>query len=356
MASPSRRTDPPLEDVLFEEGYRFSFFEAVRVLERLFPERQPVGRDARPSQEVVRFRSRLSLAFPASEIHEIARLEDESRPAEMTVAFMGLTGPSGVLPRHYTEMLLERARHKDLALRDFLDLFNHRLISLFYRAWEKYRFPIGYERAVSKGDGYDPFSLYLFDLIGMGTKGLRGRLEVDEEALLFYAGLLAQQPRSASALENTFKDYLGVPVSVTQFTGEWLRLSEENLSRLGSAGANNLLGQGAVAGSRVWDQQARFQLQMGPLAFEQFCQFLPSGSVFQSVVQLTRFFVGLELDFDIRLVLKAAEVPRCRLGGKGMWTPQLGWSSWLKTSDFARDPDDALLGPHLTRIGASFPR
>ncbi len=353
MASQSGRTDPPLGEVLFEEGHRFSFFEAVRVLERLFPERQPVGRDARPSQEVVRFCSRLSLAFPASEIHEIARVEDESSPAEMTVAFMGLTGPSGVLPRHYTEMLLERVRKKDLALRDFLDIFNHRLISLFYRAWEKYRFPIAYERSVSQGRGYDPFSLYLFDLVGMGTHGLRGRLDVDEEALLFYAGLLAQQPRSASALENALRDYWEVPATISQFTGEWLQLSEENRSRLGSAGANNLLGQGAVAGSKVWDQQAKFRLRIGPLTLEQFGQFLPSGGAFRSLVQLARFFVGLELDFDIQLILKAVEVPGCRLGRQGTRDPQLGWSGWLKSKEFTHDAEDAVLGSHLTRMGAS---
>ena len=352
MASQSRRTDPPLEEVLFEEGYRFAFFEAVRVLERVFPERPPVGRDGPPSGEVVRFRSRLSLSFPPSEIHEMSRGNNESEPAQMTVAFMGLTGPSGVLPRHYTEMLIERVRQKDLALRDFLDLFNHRFISLFYRAWEKYRFPIGYERAVSKG-GYDPFSLYLFDLIGMGTKGLRGKLEVDEEALLFYAGLFAQQPRSASALESTLKDYLGAPTKIAQFTGEWLQLSEESLSRLESGEGNNVLGQGAVAGSRVWDHQARFRIRIGPLTFEEFSQFLPSGSAFRSLVQLTRLFIGLELDFDIQLVLKAAGIPNCRLGGQEKWTPQLGWSSWLKSRDFTHDGDDALLGSHLTRIEGS---
>ncbi|RMF83908.1 MAG: type VI secretion system baseplate subunit TssG, partial [Nitrospinota bacterium] len=166
MATQGRRTDPPLEDLLFAEGYRFSFFQAVRLLEHLYPHRQPVGQDAQPSHEVVRFRTHLSLGFPASEIHEITPPTDEEQPAQMTVTFMGLTGPSGVLPRHYTEFLLERVRRKDYTLHDFLDLFNHRLLSLFYRAWEKYRFPISYERTVLQHQRHDRLSLYLFDLIG----------------------------------------------------------------------------------------------------------------------------------------------------------------------------------------------
>jgi type VI secretion system protein ImpH len=353
MAPESRGTDSPLEEILFEEGYRFEFFQAVRVLERLYPDRQPVGRDANPSREVVRFHSHVSLNFPPSAIYEIVPTEGGSGPAQMTIAFMGLTGPLGVLPRHYTELLLERVRHKDEALRDFLDLFNHRVISLFYRAWEKYRFPIEYERAISTGKGDDPFSLYLFDLVGMGTKGLRGRLEVEDAALLFYAGLLAQHPHSASALEGLLKDYFGVSAEVTQFIGQWLPLSEANRSRLSPGEANNALGMNTVAGSRVWDQQARFKLRLGPLTFAQFCQFLPSGSAFRPLVGLTRFYAGEECDFDVQLILKAAEVPACHLGKTGEDAPRLGWSTWLKSGEFTCDAEDAMLPGHLTSKGAS---
>jgi type VI secretion system protein ImpH len=353
MAAESRGTDPSLEDILFEEGYRFDFFQAVRVLERLYPDRRPVGRDAEPAREVVRFHSHASLNFPPSAIYEVAPAEGASGPAQMTVAFMGLTGPLGVLPRHYTELLLERMRQKDQALRDFLDLFNHRLISLFYRAWEKYRFPIAYERAVLRGEGDDRFSLYLFDLIGMGSRGLRGRLEVEDEALLFYAGLLAQHPRSASAMEGLLKDYFAVPVEVTQFIGQWLPLSEASRTRLGPGEANNALGVSAVAGSRVWDQQAKFKLRLGPLTFDEFCQFLPSGSAFRPLVGLSRFYAGEECDFDVQLILRAAEVPACRLGQKGEYAPRLGWSTWLKTAEFTCDAVDAILGGRLTRGGVS---
>lgn len=353
MAAKSWGTDPPLEHVLFEEGYRFDFFQAVRVLDRLYPDRQPVGRDATPSREVVRFRSHPSLSFPPSAIHEIERREDGSGPARMTVAFMGLTGLLGVLPRHYTELLLERVRHKDQTLRDFLDLFNHRLISLFYRAWEKYRFPIAYERAVSQPGGYDRFSLHLFDLIGLGTRGLRGRLEVEDKALLFYAGLLAQHPHSASVLTGLLQDYFGIPAAVTQFVGQWLPLSEANRSRLGVREGSNVLGVNAVAGSRVWDQQAKFRLRLGPLTYGEFCQFLPSGEAFARLVGLTRFYAGQEWDFDVQLILQAAEVPACRLGETGKQAPRLGWSTWLKPQECYRDAEEAVLAGKLSLTKAT---
>ena len=354
MASQSRRTDPSLDQVLFEEGFRFDFFQAVRVLERLRPDRIAVGRDAEPSKEVVRFRALLSLAFPPSSIFEVNPSEDDTDPAEMTIAFMGLTGPMGVLPRHYTEVLLERVRRKDFTLRDFFDLFNHRFVSLFYRAWEKYRLPSAYERARwREGNEYDPFSSALFHFTGMGTAGLRGRLNTGDEVLLYYSGLIAQQPRSASALAAMVGDYFRVPVDVRQFTGAWLWLEPADRTVIGRGGSNNLLGNTAILGRRFWDQQADFTVRLGPLSFQQFHEFLPCDRAFAPLVDLIRFFVGSTLDFDIRLVLKASQVPACELIKPGLRSPRLGWSSWLKTKEFTRDASDARLGRHLTRIKTS---
>jgi len=348
---PNPRRPQALESVLFEEAHRFDFFQAVRLLERLFPHRRAVGRDARPSSEAVRFRSHTSLSFPPSAVHDLGRDEAEGQPL-MTVAFLGLTGPLGVLPRHYTELVVERLRQKDRTLRDFFDLFNHRLVSLFYRAWEKYRVTIGYEEAQSAQRTEDRFSHYLFDLFGMGTDGLRGRLGIPDRALVFYTGLLSQTRRSATAMEGLLHDYFGVPVTVVQFVGQWLRLATHNRSRLGGRQHNNALGTSAVAGSRVWDQHAKLRIQVGPLSIAEYDEFLPSGSAFQPLVQLARYFVGQEVDFDVQLVLKAAEVPRCCLGAKGIGGPRLGWSTWLKTEDFTHDAGDAVACGGPTRFGA----
>src|SRR5262249_53650386 len=133
---------------LFTEAYAFDFFQAVRLLERVQPQRRPVGRPGSPRDEIVRFRARLSLAFPPSPIYELIRPGENIAPA-MTVNFLGLTGPSGVLPRCYTERLLIQDRDfrgpERYSLRAWFDLFNHRMISLFYRAWEKYRFHLFHE-------------------------------------------------------------------------------------------------------------------------------------------------------------------------------------------------------------------
>ena len=347
MADHNGRNELSVAQRFYEEGYRFDFFQAVRLLERLYPERQPIGHSASPAEEVVRLRARLSLSFPPSAIHEITQAPDAVQTAQMTVAFMGLTGPLGVLPRHYTDLLLERGRRKDWTLRDFLDIFNHRLISLFYRAWEKYRLPIVYEAAAWRHQENDCGSQYLFDLMGLGTTGLRGRMDVADKGLLFYTGLLAQHPHSASALVGFLQDYFGVPADVVQFMGQWLFLAPESRSRLGPGETQNALGVSAVAGARVWDQQAKFRIRLGPLTFAQFCQFLPTGSAFRQLVQLSRFFAGQEQDFDVQLVLQASDVPYCRLGLRSEGAPRLGWSAWLKTREFTHDATDAIFASEI---------
>jgi type VI secretion system protein ImpH len=347
MASESGRPDPSLEEVLFAEGYRFDFFQAVRLLELIYPQRKPIGRQASPGEEVVRFRTHLSLSFPPSAIQDLERAREGDGQARLTASFMGLMGPLGVLPRHYTELILERARRHDSTLRDFLDLFDHRIISLFHRAWEKYRFHVTFERTVKSGGGYDPLSLHLFDLVGMGTAGLRGRLEFGDEALLFYAGLLGQHPRSASAIGNILSNYFEMPVAVEQFVGQWLEITEENRTRLGAA--NDALGSSAVAGIRIWDQQAKFKLRVGPLGYGEFMRLLPGGDAHQRFVQLARYCAGQEFDFDVQLVLNAAEVPWCRLGDE---RARLGFSTWLKTAEFEHDADQVIFSGRLTRLGA----
>ena len=240
---------PPAVSVrLFAEGFAFDFFQAVRLLQALDPSRPAVGRGGPPSAEAVRFRAHASLSFPPGSIQDLTAAKEAGRPPELIQSFLGLTGPSGVLPRHYTEMILrldfERRGSERHALRDWLDLFNHRMTSLFYRAWEKYRPYLDREREGLRPDaGPDAFALGLLSLVGHGTPALRGRLvvgpaelkgegpekahraRVDDLALIHYSGLLSHRPRSAAGLRAILLDYFGLGVEIEQFRGRWLPLA-----------------------------------------------------------------------------------------------------------------------------------
>jgi type VI secretion system protein ImpH len=327
---------PELEEQLRNNPTSFEFFQAVRLLERLHPDRQPVGFFTDPAQEVAHFTANPDTAFPPSEIHSLDLRSDA--PARIAVNFMGLTGPEGVLPYSYSHLVSERVRAKDRTLRDFLDLFHHRIISLFYRAWEKYRFGVAHER-----DQHDLLSGHVKDLVGMGAGRLQGRLSIRDDVLLFYAGLFAPHQRSAAALQQLLQDYFGVRVEVEQFVGGWYPLSAETQCAVGNDDdASEQLGWGAVAGDEVWDPQARVRLRLGPLSRQQYDQFLPNGSAFQPLQTLTRFFCGGQLDFEVQLQLARDEVPACALGVDGPGSP-LGWCTWMRSQEFSRDPDDTIL-------------
>jgi type VI secretion system protein ImpH len=354
-----RRPDPSVAERLFEEPYVFDFFQAVRLLEQLRPGLVPVGHDGPPWHEVVRFVEHLSLTFPPSAIHALAetpprqgREAKGAGPPRMTTPFFGLLGAGGALPTVYTESLIRPEARRHTAARDFLDLFHHRLVALFYRAWEKYNVPALWERGQRWGDGRigdDPFSRRLFDFIGLGLEPLRDRLAVRDGALLYYAGFFAQQHRSACVLESLLVDYFGRPARVATFHGQWLRLPPDQQSRCRN-GAYNRLGIDTVVGSAVWDDQSKFRVRVGPLGLDDFRAFLPGGPSAAELMDLVRCFAQGELDFDVQLVLKAAEVPACKVSRDGGGA-QLGRCSWLKRREFTRDADDAVFRPPPRPLG-----
>jgi len=327
----SRLRESPVEDLLRREPYRFEFFQAMRLLKRLQPGRAPVGRFTPPSTEAVRIGANPSMAFPASQIQAL-EWEGSGQPS-MIVNFMGLTGPLGVLPLYYTELLLERKRAGDTALLAFLDIFNHRITSLFYQAWEKYRFYVTYER-----DERDRFSRYLLDLIGLGSKGLQDRQMVLDDSLIYYSGLLALQPRSAAGLKQLIGDYFDVPVEVEQFAGGWYPLDRPTQTRFQDRRTHSeQLGVGAVVGEEVWDPQSAVRLRLARCRLHATWS-SAHGSAYDALRALTRFYSNDGLDFEIQLVLERAEVPRCELGAGGESGPLLGGSPGQRPRPWSATP------------------
>lgn len=326
-----------LEDALEREPYSFEFFQAVRLLQRLRPNAPRIGRWGNPDDEAVHFGSTPTTAFPASDIQAIEKNGDG--PPRMLVNFFGLTGPQGVLPLEYSELVAERVRQRDDSLREFLDLFNHRFLSLFFLAWERTH-ALGGDPAT----GQDPLRDHLMDLAGVGTAGLTKQLGLPPASLPFYVGLLAIPTRPAVALEMLLEDYFGVPVDVEQFVGGWYAIDEASQCALGDeSSASTTLGFGAVAGDEIWDLQARARLRLGPLTRAQFDTFLPTGRAYAELRALTKFFTGEQVDIELQLVLARDEVPPVTLGADSAGPTPLGWCTWLRSRQFTRDASDTIL-------------
>ncbi len=324
-----------VREMLEDEPFRVHFFQAVRMLERMERARGGVGYFSQPREEAVRFTTKPSLSFPPSEIYDLERMP--SGQLKMTVQFMGLCAALSALPSIYTEAVLVRLREKDGAMAEFFDIFNHRLISFFYRAWEKNHFYIGLEAGKD-----DPLSLRMLDVLGLGTQDMRNRAGIADRTCIYYAGLLGRQVRTADSLRQILEDYFGVPVAVQEFAGTWRSLPRENLTFLtGSNQVSERLGFGVVAGEEVWDHHGRIRISLGPLNFEQYGYFLPGQSGYRDLAGWVQFYSDGAYETEVQLILKREEVPSCELGGRGAERPRLGLVSWLKTRPKVVDAREA---------------
>ncbi|MBJ7264369.1 MAG: type VI secretion system baseplate subunit TssG [Burkholderiaceae bacterium] len=320
---------------LYKRPYAFDFFQAVRLLKAA-----QTRDDALCNNDPVRFRTLLSLEAPASAIYALTPLEPPQSPV-MTITFMGLTGPFGALPVHYTEMLLERRyRHRDQTAHEFFDLFCHRLTTLFYQAWQKHHVFIDYERG-----GRKLFQRQILSLVGLGTPGLQNRLRgngVDDQWFAFYAGRFAERVHTVEGLQAMLADQFKVPIEIEQFCGRWLPLDEPACSRLGLQ--NCTLGNHPMLGQQAWDCQTKFRIRVGPIMRHRFDDFLPSGCAYRALKKMVRFCVGDALEFDVQLVLDKHGIPQCSLGALEKNDGRLGWTTWLRGPNIAvADASDVIL-------------
>jgi type VI secretion system protein ImpH len=348
MATYGWRDRRSVEDALFTEGHRFSFVQAVRLLEEMHlrpgrtapaemhprPGRTAPAEGTDPEREIVHFRHAVRMDFPPTDVEEIQKPKSGEGPVEMTVNVLGLAGVLGPLPPAVSELIVERAFRKDTAFRDFLDIFNHRLVSLLYRARKKYRPALD-----PNGPDRGRVASVLQAFLGLAMPQLRGRMCMPDRALLPYTGLLLDRHRSAAGLRAMLQDYFEIAVAVVPFQGEWNAIEEDDRTYIGRrTGRNHVLGHSAVLGRRIWDEEANVEIHLGPLTFTKFLSFLPAGQAHHAIGSAVRFYLRGETGFAFRLQLVAAEVPPLHIGaGKKAY---LGWTTWLRHPDRPFSSDD----------------
>ena len=324
MANEDREAISFLVKRLVEESHKFSFFQAVFLLEQYcgsIGKIANIGNDGPPSSECIRFKSDPSLAFPISDIVSIQEIGNNQNLSKFQIitAFLGLYGSDSPLPDFYTEEIIQGDTDQT-NVKDFLDIFHHRIVSLFYRSWLKYRYYLQFEP-----DGKDDFSRRVFSLIGMGTSGIIENLNIPSIRLLRYIGLFMQQNRSASALESILFDYFdGIPVHIEQCVGRWVKINKEDMSFLG---ADTQLGVKTTIGDKVFDRAGKFRITLELSNFAEFKRFLPNGDHFHSLKEVTEAFLPVPLEYEVELILPGSEVPSMSMSAE--FAPQLGWTGWL---------------------------
>ncbi|MFO1349479.1 MAG: type VI secretion system baseplate subunit TssG [Gammaproteobacteria bacterium] len=320
-----------LFQALAQAPHEFDFFQALRKLESLFREKPRIGTSLRPADDAIRIGQEPSLAFAPATLASFD-LGEGGRPPRLKQFFLGVFGPNGPLPLHLTEFARDRERNAaDKTLARFADMFHHRLLALFYRAWASAQPTVNFDRPEE-----DRFAFYLGSTFGLGMPALRERDALPDLAKLYFAGLLSGQTRHSTGLSAMLAEYFGVPVRVEEFVGHWVELAEDSMTRLGSSPATGLLGINAVIGEKVWDCQHKFRITVGPVGYADYQRLLPGGDSLRKLVALVRNVIDDGLSWNLKLILKKEEVPPLVLGKAG----QLGWTTWAKTKPLACDADD----------------
>jgi type VI secretion system protein ImpH len=341
MAGQDRTAARALEAELQAAPTGFDFFQALRLLECAHHDRPRMGKAKRAHEEPLRLVQEPYVSFPTTSVVSYEP-GGAGVAARLKVLLMGLFGPHGPLPLHLTVYARERRAHEgDATLVDFCDVFHHRMLSLFYRAWAEARPYVHFDRPEE-----DRFGFYVAALCGLGLPALRQRDALPDRTKLRHAGLLACQVFHPGRIETLIRNFLASPVRITEFVGGWLEVPRHLRCRLGRQECCEL-GVNAVIGTRSFQCQHRFRIRLGPLPLAAYLDFLPGARRLARLIAVVRNLVGDEFEWDVCLVLAQASIPSLRLDGK----VHLGWTSWLPARARTHDADDLVLRPSLA--GAS---
>ena len=318
MASEERKEGSDLSRLtaLWEDPHAHHLFQALRLIEATYADKPRLGRSRRPAQDPVRLRQEAELAFPPSTIQGF-ELDPDTGKAELTQRFFGLFGPHGALPLHMTEYARDRLRNmKDPTLTAFADMFHHRMLSLFYRAWAAGQPAPSFDRV-----GDDPFGDKVAALSGYTGRGMEDRDAMPDLAKRHFAGLLSAAPRSEAGLLAVVSRFFKADVEIESFVGSWLHLEQHDRWGLGGAA----LGQGTSLGEKVWSREAKFRLRIGPLSLADYHRLLPGGESLKRLAAIIRNYAGDTLEWELNLVLREEDIPETRLGQFG----SLGHTIWI---------------------------
>lgn len=313
------------------EPYRFDLFQTLRYLQARYSNYPRLGKAARPRAEPLRLGQDPSLAFAPATLAEVLPSR-AGEPERLTVWNFGLYGPNGPLPTHLTEYVRERLRHYDDAtLARFSDIFHHRLLLLFFRAWSDAQPAASLDRPQD-----DPFGRYTDSLVGIGLATQQHRDALPDHAKRYVAGHLTRSTRNPEGLCKALRQYFGIHVQLHEHCLHYLELSPAQQTRLCKRPHQSRLGLDTVLGARVPDAQYKFRIDLGPLTLAQYNALLPGSSGFSELVAWVRNYIGIEFAWDFRLILSRPEIPRAKLGGD----TRLGWTTWIGNKPATADAND----------------
>jgi type VI secretion system protein ImpH len=298
------------------EPWRFDYFTVLRYLERAFKDRPRIGDSAARREEFVHLGQDPFMNFPASNLARV--VQGDNKPLQIFVTYLGLLGPQGALPLSITEEAYNYVAAQDDSFPRFLDIFNHRFLQLFFRAWADSRPIVQHDRPDD-----DRFIAYIGSAIGLGSKPYHNLDSVPDSAKLGFAGLLGAQAKCASRLASAVCGLFKVRTEVEEFVGTWLKIEPAECTRLGQGHAS--LGQDMLLGGAIFSVQDKIRIRIYTRSLAEYIRFLPTGDLCEPLADLVFFYIGEQLLWDVEPAIPTGAVEPMQIGKFG----QLGWTSWM---------------------------
>jgi type VI secretion system protein ImpH len=336
----SRPAEPPAQararffELVARAPHMFDFYQLLRRLESVSGDLPRLGTAALPTDEPIRLGQEPSLAFAPAQLASLLPSRGGG-PPWLRVFFFGLFGPNGPLPLHLTEYAADRQRNaSDPTFGRFADMFHHRLLLLFYRAWSSAQPTADADRRATSR-----FPTYVGAFAGIGLSSLRDRDGIPDATKLHYGGRFAARTRNPEGLAAVVGDFFGMAARVQPFVPAWLDIPPDH--RWALARGERRLGRSTVIGGKTFSRAHKFRLLLGPLNRKQFQSMLPGQPGLSRLTALVRNYSGDALEWDVKLSLDERSNEPLILGRS-----RLGWTSWLGAASH-EDREDLILNPEI---------
>lgn len=283
---------------------KMNFYRFCQLLEQITSNKHTIGITDSPVSDPIRFAPTVERSFPAGELKCIERSDYSERPATVRTRFLGLYGVDSNLPSILSDDISMQMDGYE-GITDFLDIFNHRILTQFYRIWLKYHYPASFLYG-----GEDPVSKCLIGLTGLGIKGTEVQIESPTSRFLALLGLITQRTRPAEGIEGMIR--IVVPncqVSVQEFYPIWVSVTER--SRL--LERQTQLDGSSILGRHFRDSTQTVRIRITPNSHDDIISFLPDGQFYQDIMALLRFYLGYRVDAQLELKIERNNMPITRL-------------------------------------------
>ncbi len=318
METENRQESDSIKEIICDNPAGFDFFRLMSLLE--VREGKPLGTSSSPRRERFRLEQEASLNFPPSSVAS-AKYDEDSDRLDVVIRCLGMMGANGILPTVLTEHVIRRMRSKrDKTLYAFINMLQHRLFTLFYRAWALNRPSVDYTWGSES-----KYRNHIASLAGVHDVHEEHPCQIEPRASMYYCGIFGAYTANRDDLIAFLEDYFEVPFKLFEFVGNWLVISKDDRARLGRVANTTTLGLNLVLGERIWNAHLRYRIHIGPVDHDNFLRFLPNHPSFYRLRDSLQKYVGSQYDCILTMTLRAKKVPSISLGKKSF----LGWNTWL---------------------------